>query len=133
MDYKQAIKDENAELKAVRKQVDVWKKQNNKRQVDVWTRTAEEIEKKIASLEERLMDDMYDATCDCCELRLSIDVDIMCWEGGECCGGEERTLCNDCYWNDTQDWWKTDTNSDNEHEVCGECDTPVIDGSCDCL
>ena len=57
--------------------------------------------------------DMYDATCDCCDLRLSIDVDIMCWEKR----GEEKTLCNLCYFDDTQDWWKTDTNSDNEDEI----------------
>ena len=105
MDYKQIIKDEYAELKAVRKQVDLWKKlPNEERQVDVWKRNAEEIEKKIASLEEEMKKkekekmaedevDMYDATCDCCDLRLSIDVDIMCWEGGERYGGEEKTLC----------------------------------------
>ena len=34
-------------------------------------------------VQERLMDDMYDATCDCCGIQLSEDVPIMCYEGAK--------------------------------------------------
>ena len=73
-------------------------------------------------VQERLMDDMYDATCDCCGIQLSEDVPIMCYEGAKehhknndyLCS-DKKTFCNDCYWG--EGYWNDDLNSDNEDEI----------------
>ena len=70
-------------------------------------------EMKCCQYETQLEEDheMYKATCDCCGIRLSIDVPMMCYERKK----KEKKFCNDCYWG--EGYWNNDLNSDNEDEI----------------
>ena len=82
----------------------------------------------------------YKQKCDNdCGTILSISTAIMCWSKGE----EEKTLCNECYWDGG--FYKDDDNEDNEEEIkdyivekncpCyGECcDEYHLEKDCSCI
>tara|TARA_R110000803_G_scaffold98418_1_gene166500 strand:- start:22 stop:999 length:978 start_codon:yes stop_codon:yes gene_type:complete len=58
------------------------------------------------------MVEQYKKKCDNdCGNTLSISTPIMCWSKGK----EEKTLCNECYWDGG--FYKDDDNEDNEEEI----------------